>query len=82
MIVSLPPALRSAVFSRFPTSFSRCTSRTRFRMASSTPTSSALVDPTWLSTHLSDVTVLDASWHMPAAKRDAHAEFLAAHIPG
>jgi len=26
--------------------------------------------------------ILDASWHLPAAKRDAKAEFLAARIPG
>ena len=29
-----------------------------------------------------DIAVIDASWHLPAAKRDARAEFLAARIPG
>ena len=29
-----------------------------------------------------DLVVLDASWHMPAEKRDAHGEYLAEHIPG
>jgi thiosulfate/3-mercaptopyruvate sulfurtransferase len=31
---------------------------------------------------LGDVLVLDCSWHLPAAKRDARAEFEAAHIKG
>jgi thiosulfate/3-mercaptopyruvate sulfurtransferase len=45
---------------------------------------SPLVETEWLAAHLGDphVAVLDASWHMPAAKRDAVAEFEAAHIPG
>jgi len=29
-----------------------------------------------------DTRIFDASWHMPATGRDAHAEFLAGHIPG
>ncbi len=29
-----------------------------------------------------DVIILDASWHLPSAKRDAKAEFTRAHIPG
>jgi thiosulfate/3-mercaptopyruvate sulfurtransferase len=38
----------------------------------------------WLATHLGepDVRVVDGTWHMPQAKRDARAEFEAAHIPG
>ncbi|WP_375452514.1 3-mercaptopyruvate sulfurtransferase [uncultured Devosia sp.] len=38
----------------------------------------------WLSRHLSDanLVILDGSWHMPAANRDAQAEYLAGHIPG
>lgn len=38
----------------------------------------------WLEQHLSDpdLVIFDASWHMPAAGRDARAEFLAGHIPG
>ncbi|MDY6925376.1 MAG: 3-mercaptopyruvate sulfurtransferase [Pseudomonadota bacterium] len=38
----------------------------------------------WLATHLSDpnLVVLDGSWHMPNAARNAQAEYLAGHIPG
>ncbi|WP_332698380.1 3-mercaptopyruvate sulfurtransferase [Devosia sp.] len=38
----------------------------------------------WLATHLSDpnLVVLDGSWHMPNATRNAQAEYLAGHIPG
>lgn len=38
----------------------------------------------WLAAHLSDpnVVVLDGSWHMPNASRNAQAEYLAGHIPG
>lgn len=44
----------------------------------------ALVDVDWLSANINqpDVIVLDASWHMPQAKRDGAAEFLQARIPG
>ena len=43
-----------------------------------------LVSTGWLAQHLHapDIVILDASWHMPAAKRDAKAEFRASHIPG
>ena len=43
-----------------------------------------LVSTEWLAAHLyePDLRVLDGSWHMPAAKRDPRAEFLARHIPG
>ena len=34
-----------------------------------------------LKQHLSEVRVVDASWYMPAEKRDPKAEFEAAHIP-
>jgi thiosulfate/3-mercaptopyruvate sulfurtransferase len=43
---------------------------------------SNLVTTQWLSEHLADVVVIDASWHLPTAKRDARAEFVAKHIPG
>ncbi|MHA6691092.1 3-mercaptopyruvate sulfurtransferase [Devosia sp. A449] len=38
----------------------------------------------WLAAHLHDpdVIVLDGSWHMPNAARNAQAEYLAGHIPG
>jgi thiosulfate/3-mercaptopyruvate sulfurtransferase len=45
---------------------------------------SLFVSTDWLAERLSDadLVVFDASWHMPAAGRDARAEFLAGHIPG
>jgi thiosulfate/3-mercaptopyruvate sulfurtransferase len=44
----------------------------------------SLVSTQWLAQHLGQagVVVLDASSHLPDAKRDARAEFAAAHIPG
>ncbi|MER2508201.1 3-mercaptopyruvate sulfurtransferase [Amaricoccus sp.] len=43
-----------------------------------------LVSTEWLAAHLGapDVRVLDASWYLPSAGRDAEAEFRVAHIPG
>ena len=43
-----------------------------------------LVSTDWLARHLKDpdLRILDASWHMPDAGRDARAEFEAEHIPG
>jgi len=43
-----------------------------------------LVTTAWLADHLDapDLVVLDASAHLPDAKRDAAAEFAQAHIPG
>ena len=43
-----------------------------------------LVSAAWLAQALgaSDLKVLDASWHMPNAGRDARAEFEQGHIPG
>ena len=51
-------------------------------MASGDPQN--LVSTEWLAAHLNapDVRILDGSWHMPAAGRDARAEFEAGHIPG
>lgn len=45
---------------------------------------SPFVTTDWLATHLSDpnLVVLDGSWHMPNAARNAQAEYLAGHIPG
>lgn len=45
---------------------------------------SPLVTAGWLSEHLgdADLVVLDASWHMPDAGRDARREYAEAHIPG
>jgi len=42
------------------------------------------VSTQWLADHLDqpDLVVFDASWHMPAANRDARAEYLSGHIPG
>jgi len=38
----------------------------------------------WLAAHLNDpsIAVVDGSWHLPTAGRDAHAEFREGHIPG
>src|SRR5471032_1052743 len=40
------------------------------------------VSTDWLAAHLGEVKLLDASWYMPADKRDPKAEFAAGHIPG
>lgn len=44
----------------------------------------ALVSAEWLHRRLEapDIVVLDASWYLPAAGRDAEAEYRTAHIPG
>jgi thiosulfate/3-mercaptopyruvate sulfurtransferase len=46
--------------------------------------SSNLVTTEWLAANLDDphVLILDASWHLPAAKRNAREEFAGGHIPG
>lgn len=38
----------------------------------------------WLAgrLHHPDIAVVDASWYLPTAGRDAHADYLAGHIPG
>ena len=43
-----------------------------------------LVSTAWLAAHRSDpdMRVIDASWYLPDAGRDAKAEYKAAHIPG
>lgn len=43
-----------------------------------------LVETEWLASHLETpgVVILDGSMHLPTAKRDAKAEYLAEHIPG
>jgi len=43
-----------------------------------------LVSTGWLARHLQDpdLRVLDGSWYLPSAGRDARAEYAAAHIPG
>ena len=43
-----------------------------------------LVSTDWLAAHLKDpdLRVLDGSWYLPGAGRDARAEYEAAHIPG
>ncbi|MBL6857390.1 MAG: sulfurtransferase [Pelagibacteraceae bacterium] len=42
----------------------------------------SLVTTGWLEKNLKNVKILDASWHMPTSKRNAHQEFLNNHIPG
>ncbi|CCJ06101.1 3-mercaptopyruvate sulfurtransferase [Methylocystis sp. SC2] len=53
-------------------------------MSPKTDPESLFVTTAWLAERLDapDLIILDASWHMPAAGRDAHAEFLAGHVPG
>jgi len=43
-----------------------------------------LVSTDWLAQHLNDpnLVIVDGSFYLPQLKRDAEAEFLAAHIPG
>ncbi len=41
-----------------------------------------IVSTDWLKQHLGEVRVVDASWYMPAEKRNPKVEFEAAHIPG
>ncbi len=43
-----------------------------------------LVSTQWLADHLGapGLAIVDASWHLPTAQRDGHAEYLARHIPG
>ncbi len=44
----------------------------------------ALVSTEWLAAELgsSDLTVFDASWYMPAERRDPQAEYRQGHVPG
>ncbi len=46
--------------------------------------SKELVSTQWLAEHRQspDISIVDCSWHLPTAKRDAKAEFLAERIPG
>src|SRR5215216_2186760 len=48
------------------------------------PSSKNLVTTDWLAARLGEpeVSIVDGSFYLPALKRDAKAEFLAAHIPG
>lgn len=43
-----------------------------------------LVSPGWLARHLDDpeLRIIDASWYLPDAGRDAEAEYRSGHIPG
>jgi thiosulfate/3-mercaptopyruvate sulfurtransferase len=52
--------------------------------ATSPSATSRFVSTEWLAAHLNDpeVTIVDGSYYLPAMKRDAEAEYLAAHIPG
>jgi thiosulfate/3-mercaptopyruvate sulfurtransferase len=52
--------------------------------ASSSLPSKRFVSTEWLAEHLGDpnVAIVDGSFYLPALKRDASAEYLAAHIPG
>lgn len=41
-----------------------------------------LVSPSFVNAHISQLTVLDASWYLPTVNRDAHAEFESRRLPG
>jgi thiosulfate/3-mercaptopyruvate sulfurtransferase len=43
-----------------------------------------IVETEWLAKHLGTpgIVILDGTWHLPTAKRDARAEYNAEHIPG
>ena len=49
---------------------------------SKTPSSRWLKSTQWLADNLGKVVVVDASYYLSTQKRDAKAEYLAAHIPG
>jgi thiosulfate/3-mercaptopyruvate sulfurtransferase len=49
---------------------------------STSPASRWLKSTQWLADNLGKVVVVDASYYLPNQNRDAHAEYLAAHIPG
>lgn len=46
--------------------------------------SNDIVSTDWLADHLGspDIAIIDASWHLPTANRDAKVEFRGVHIPG
>lgn len=44
--------------------------------------SALLVSPQFVHANLSRLTILDASWHLPAANRDGRAEFESRRLPG
>lgn len=48
------------------------------------PTGSPMVSTGWLAERLGTkaLSIVDASWYLPAAKRDGKAEFVDGHIPG
>ena len=49
---------------------------------SKTPASRWLKSTQWLADNLDKVAVVDGTYYLPPEKRDAHAEYLAGHIPG
>ncbi|GJP49074.1 hypothetical protein CLOM_g8337 [Closterium sp. NIES-68] len=51
-------------------------------MAAVLPENTPVVSPQWLHDNLSKVKVLDASWYMPAEKRQPFEEFQHGRIPG
>jgi thiosulfate/3-mercaptopyruvate sulfurtransferase len=51
-------------------------------MPNEAPASRWLVSTDWLAQHLAEVVVVDGSFYLPAARRDAAGEYLAGHIPG
>lgn len=56
----------------------------RMQSVTNAETPSWLTDTAWLQEHLGspDIAIVDASYYLPAAKRDPYREYLNAHIPG
>ena len=42
----------------------------------------SLVETDWLEKNISNVKIIDCSWHMPQTKRDGFTEYEINHIPG
>ena len=42
----------------------------------------SLVETDWLEENISNVKIIDCSWHMPQTKRDGFTEYKINHIPG
>ena len=42
----------------------------------------SLVETDWLEKNISNVKIIDCSWHMPQTKRNGFAEYEINHIPG
>ncbi|CAI5498911.1 unnamed protein product [Closterium sp. Naga37s-1] len=83
----LPSLGGEGAWSRQASSASRahrrsCSTFVHAMAAAVLPENSPVVSPAWLHDNLSKVKVLDASWYMPAEKRQPFEEFQHGRIPG